>query len=77
MKIKITLKDPDGVYEALNDAADKSLIEVSGITSEERKSLYGLRRESISSDCKQWIKYGEYVTIEIDTDAKTAKVLEA
>jgi hypothetical protein len=56
MKLKITLKDPDGVYESIKNAVDSTDFEF------------------IEEQCKPWIKYGEYVTIEIDTDAGTATV---
>lgn len=31
----------------------------------------------VRNACEKWVKYGEYVTIEIDTDKGTATVLEA
>jgi hypothetical protein len=36
-----------------------------------------LRRESLSGAMARWVEFGEYVTIEIDTDARTAVVVEA
>jgi len=77
MKIKIHLKDPDGVYESINCAAKRSVEEIIGLklSDSERESLVEGRHESMSESCSKWIKYGEYVTIEIDTDAGTAVVL--
>lgn len=76
MKIKITLKDPDGVADSLDDAVIASI--PSAITDkEERSALYELRREKIIDDVKEWISWNEYVSIEIDTDAGTATVLKA
>lgn len=72
MKLKITLKDPDGVYESIKDAAQSSIPE--GLDESESESLVESRHEKISEECKPWIKYGEYVTIEIDTEAGTAAV---
>lgn len=34
-------------------------------------------KEKIRSIAEQWIKYSEYCTIEIDTEANTATVLKA
>jgi hypothetical protein len=72
MKIKITLKDPDGVSESLRDAAESSVPQ--GLTQSERESLTESRQERYGKACEPWIEYGEYVTIEIDTEAGTATV---
>ena len=76
MKIKITLKDPDGVYESIKDAADSSAGDAEGLDDGELEELAESRREKLEQQCKPWIEYGEYVTIEIDTDEGTAKVLK-
>ena len=75
MKLRITLKDPDGVYESIRDAAKKSANEIYGLSASERDSLVDSRIASIERDCAKWITDGEYVTIEIDTDAGTATVI--
>jgi hypothetical protein len=71
MKLKITLKDPDGVYDAIQDAVKASLKEIEGLDKEE---LIENRHEKLGEQCEYWIKHGEYVTIEIDTEANTAVV---
>lgn len=75
MKIRIILKDPDGVGDSIDEAARDSLPE--GLSEEERDMLFDLRREKIAADCTPWLEYSEYVTIEIDTDAGTAVVVRA
>ena len=75
MKIRITLKDPDGVWDSVADAAKESVATTIGLSNDERLSLLETRRASINKALLPWIKYGEYVTIEIDTDAKTATVI--
>lgn len=35
------------------------------------------QKNAIYNKCSKWVKWGEYVTIEIDTTEGTAKVLEA
>lgn len=76
MKIKITLKDPDGVYESIKETAERSIGEVEGLSDSEIEGLAEKRQESLSEKCRKWIQYGEYVRIEIDTDAGTARVCE-
>lgn len=74
MKIKITLKDPDGVYESIKEAAETSVSAVDGLSKKEREELAETRAEQIKEDCGKWVEWGEYVTIEIDTEAGTATV---
>jgi len=76
MKIKIHLKDPDGVYDSRNEAAKASLKNMVGLSENERKALYEIRREEIIDQTSPWIEYGEYVTIEIDTETNTAIVIK-
>jgi hypothetical protein len=76
MKIKLTFKDPDGVWESINQAARDSLDEVNGISKDERESLLEFRHEELSSALAKWIKYGEYCSVEFDTEAGTARVVE-
>ena len=77
MKLQITLKDPDGVYESIKQAAESSTGDTEGLDNNELDELAETRREKLEEKCKRWIKYGEYVTIEIDTDANTATVCNA
>ncbi len=77
MKLKITLKDPDGVYDSIRDAAKDSVRAVEGLDDDEREELLGSRHDKIAEQCKPWIDCGEYVRIEIDTEAGTATVCKA
>ena len=77
MKLKITLKDPDGVWDGIQTAAQESLKQVTGFSEKEMEQIAEIRRGRLVSACSQWIDCGEYVTIEIDTDAKTATVCPA
>ena len=77
MKIKITLKDPDGVWESIEEAAKANLASLTTILDkDEVEDVLTRRREAIEERCKRWVQYGEYVTIEIDTDTNTATVCE-
>jgi ABC-type amino acid transport substrate-binding protein len=59
MKITVSMKCPDALDQAINDATD---------TMQEWAEIKKL--------CEKWFKWGEYVTLEIDTDAGTCIVLE-
>jgi len=74
MKIEITLKDPDGFYEAIREAAEKQVALINGISEYEAETLIENRHESISEYLSRWVEYGEYVTIEFDLDNATATV---
>jgi len=60
MKFRIYLKDPDGFYQSVADVA--------GNDPDKERFLY----EFMS----RWVSFKEYVTIEFDTDAGTAAVVE-
>jgi len=77
MKLQITLKDPDGVSQCIQEAAAKEIKAVCGITERERENLIKSRSRLIAESCRPWIAYIKFVTIEIDTDAGTAVVCKA
>lgn len=76
MKFRIMLKDPDGIGDALMDAAKKSLAGNTFFDTREAKAAHEERLESIKDRTDKWIEYGDYVTVEFDTDAGTAVVVE-
>lgn len=78
MKIIIKLKDPDGVYESIQQIADQEvekLVEASNglLKAGDVEDTVG---EKIREMTRSFVEYGEYVTIEIDTDTNTARVLK-
>lgn len=75
MKFKVTFKDPDGVYESLDEAAEGLARDVVGVDDEERGEIAESRREKIKDFTERWIEYGEYLTVEFDTDEGTATVV--
>ena len=77
MKLRITLKDPDGVYDCIREAAESSINEVSGLSDTDVEQLVEVRMKDLSKKCATWIEYSEYVSIEIDTDNGTAIVVKA
>ena len=77
MLIRIYLKDPDGVYESIDDAVRGHVQTVDGVrpNDDAYEDLVTARRKSADKELARWVEYGEYVTVEIDTVAKTARVV--
>ena len=73
MKFTITMKDPDGVYESIQDAI--AMIHIDGVEEDEMDAVRKVRGEKIHELCGRWFEYGEYLRVEVDTDAKTCTVL--
>lgn len=74
MKIAVYLKDPDGFYDAVKDAATASLPK--DLDDDEREAVMETRLEKTWEKLKKWVQYQEYVTIIFDTEAGTATVKE-
>ena len=75
MKILITLKDPDGFSDCVQDAVKESLAEMYESDPDEADACYELRTEKVWDQLNRFVMYQEYVTIEFDTDTGTATVL--
>lgn len=71
-KIKVTMKDPDVLYDAVEEQVES---ELEGMPDDEAEAVRDLRVEKYQEVASTWFEYGEYLTIEIDTDAKTARVV--
>lgn len=74
MKIKVTMKDPDALGDALKEAVAAE-VEALGLPEDERDALIDLRTEKVADIANRWFEYGEYLQVEIDTDAGTCVVL--
>lgn len=74
MKIVVHLKDPDGFSTALDEAVEASF-KGSDLLKDEQEALTEIRQERLSKAMEKWVEYGEYVTIEFDTEAGTATVM--
>lgn len=70
-QLKIYPKDPDGVYHSIEEFVWK---EFDQFDADERDDLLELRREQMLDHVRQFVKYGEYITIEFDTEADTTIV---
>lgn len=73
MKFQITLKDPDGIYDAVKAAVESNKPANLG---ELENTWIDLKMDGLFTTLNRWFEYGEYVTIEIDTDLMTATVLK-
>ena len=60
MKIRISMKTPDAIFDALEEVEFKD---------EDEKF-------EVESLVNKWFKYEKCVILEVDTDAKTCEVLE-
>jgi len=76
MKFKITMKDPDGVPDSIQDAAKEMADQVTGVDEDEREGLIESKQEKLSDLCRKWFEYGEYLTVEVDTETQTITVVE-
>lgn len=76
MKIRVTMKDPDTLDDSVRDAVAQSFLD-SELSTEEVEAASEVRREKMRAACDRWFKWGEYLTVEIDTDAGTCVVVEA
>lgn len=75
MKLRVTMKDPDGVCDAVMEAAQRSVAGMK-LDEDEREQIEESRREKIGEQLQKWFEYGEYLEIDIDLDAGTATVVE-
>lgn len=75
VKIQVTMKDPDCLHDAIRDAVKEDVEKVTGIFERERENLIEDRIEEVGKACARWFQWGEYLTVEIDTDAQTAIVI--
>ena len=75
MKFRITMKDPDGPYDCIQDAAKEMVDAIKGIEPDERESIQEARHNTLRDFAGKWMEYGEYITVEFDTEAGTAIVV--
>jgi hypothetical protein len=71
--LRIHMKNPDCVSVAVDEAVERA---GHGLDLEdEAESLAEVRRERINNALRKFVEYGEYITVEIDMDAQTARVI--
>lgn len=75
MKFKVTMKDPDTLHDAIQDAVGESVRAMPGLSADEHEAVVEKRCEAVGNICATWFEYSEYLCVEIDTDAKTCTVV--
>lgn len=75
MKFRVAMKTPDTLHDATQEAAQEWARSVTEIDEEEREALAETRAEELREAASTWFRYGEYLTVEIDTDAGTCVVV--
>ncbi len=76
MKFKVTFKDPDTLNDAISNAIRNTLEPQEGFDEEEVEMVVEDRKKDIEKSVEAWVKYGEYITIEFDTELNTAIVIQ-
>jgi hypothetical protein len=78
MKILVCLKTPDAVDYAIQDVLDRkrSILEDEGLTGDILEAKLDEVKEKAEAFLKSYFRYGEMATLEFDTEANTAKVLQ-
>lgn len=76
-KFQVTFKDPDGPYDCIQEEARRQVNAIEGIDEDEKEDLISSRVDKIKEVTGRWFQWGEYVTIEIDTETGTATVMPA
>lgn len=74
MKFKVQMKDPDTLTDAIADAVHNE-VRAMGLSGDEVEAVEKLRITKVGNVCDRWFRYGEYLTVEIDTDAETCVVV--
>lgn len=75
MKFRITMKDPDGVNNGVEEAVKSQTAGLLNLDDDEREAVREIRRDKIQKSIRRWFEYGEYLTVEIDTEAGTVRAV--
>ena len=62
MKFRITMKDPDGIYECTEEAIKREVMAIPGLSAKEREAVFQTRRKAVNEALSRWFEYGDYVT---------------
>lgn len=76
MKFTVNMKCPDALEEAIRDAVKVEVNELNLQDAEEQESIEDARYEKVRRLCvDKWFEWGEYIRVEVDTDAQTCVVV--
>lgn len=68
------MKDTDVLQDGTTEAIDEEL-KNSGLPEDEQEAVRELRVEKALDVASKWFGYGEYLTVEIDTEKETIRVV--
>jgi hypothetical protein len=69
------MKDSDGLFERIKEFVTEEVTPIEGLDFIERDMHIEEWKLELQKFCMRWLKYGEYVKLEFDTEAKTCTVL--
>lgn len=72
MIFQVTMKDPDQLYDATSDAVAETIADM---PEDEGAAVHDIRVEKVNNLTSKWFQYGEYLTVEIDTEQETIRVV--
>lgn len=79
MRFRVTLKSPDACRDSIEDRIEQykqELREDHGYTDEETiEEMADAMDHELQAEAEKWFGYGEYLTVELDTEAHTCKVV--
>ena len=75
MKFIVQMKDPDTLHDAIQEAVKEAVETIPGLSEDEREAVQEQRQEAVQELCSKWFEYGEYLRVEIDTEAGTCVVV--
>jgi hypothetical protein len=78
MKIKVVMKDPDSLIDAIEESIENQVHQKyagAGLSTEELCFIVNNRVDEAQIIARKWFRYSEYLTVEIDTDEKTIRVV--
>ncbi len=75
MIIRINIKDPDGIHDAVKRTLTGILNANDALDFDDREALYEVREPKVWAALGKFIHCQEYITLEFDTTAGTARVL--
>jgi len=73
--VTLLLKDADRIDIATANAVRQAVSRIDGLSVEEQNLIIPGRLEQLRKELEPWIKDGEYIKVEIDTELRSAKVL--
>ncbi len=75
MRFTVNIKDPDVFSNAVQEAVTSDVATL-GLDEREAEAVIELRTEKLNDWLRKWVKWGEYIRVEFDTEAGTATVVE-